>query len=120
MTNGNSDRMWNGITAGAILLALAIGIVLFAVTGDILDTVFAIILIFGLYLAISSRFRNNKEEGYGPSDSDVTVVAGILLAGVGGAGLAHSITGNVLITVAIVIVIVAVVGIMMAVKNKDV
>lgn len=120
MTNDNSGRMWNGITAGAILLAVVLGIVLYVVTGDAFDAVFAMILVFGLYLAISSRFRNKDEEGYGPSDADVVAVAGILLAGIGVAGFAHSLTGNVLITVAVIIAIVAVVGILMAVKNRNV
>lgn len=116
----NNERMWNGITAGAILLAIAIGIVLYVVTGNVFDTVFSILMVFGAYLAVSSRFRNLDDDGYGPSEGDVTMVAGVLLAGVGAAGFAHSLTGDVMITVAVIIAIVAIVGIMMAVKNRNV
>ena len=47
------------------------------------------------------------------------MVGGIILAGIGIAGLVQSYTGNVLITVAVFIAIIAITGIVMAVKNRN-
>jgi uncharacterized protein HemY len=47
------------------------------------------------------------------------MVGGIILAGIGAAGLVQTYTGNVLITVAVFIAIIAITGIVMAIKNRN-
>ena len=47
------------------------------------------------------------------------MAAGAVLAGIGLAGFAYSFTENVLVTVAVLIIVLAVVGITMAIKNRN-
>lgn len=117
---GLNSRTLNAIGAGVLLLAIALGIVLYTVTGDVFDALWTILIVFGVYMGASSALRGRNTDSFGPSEADVTVVGGTLLAGIGLAGLVYSMTGEVLYTVAIIIVIVAVVGIIMAIKNRNV
>ena len=117
---GLNSRTLNAIGAGVLLLAIALGIVLYTVTGDVFDALWTILIVFGVYMGASSVFRGRNTDSFGPSEADVTVVGGTLLAGIGLAGLVYSMTGEVLYTVVIIIVIVAVVGIIMAIKNRNV
>ncbi len=112
---------WGAITAGAFLLSIVLGIIIFLTTGQVLDVVWAVLIVFGLFLAISSVIRGagTKNTNFGSSYGDSTLVGGILLAGVGAAGLVQSYTGNVLITVAVFIAIIAITGIVMAIKNRN-
>ena len=50
----------------------------------------------------------------------MSLVGGIILAGIGVSGLVYSVTSDVLYTVVLLIVIVAVAGIIMAIKNRNV
>ena len=117
---GLNSRTLNAISAGVLLLAIALGIVLYTVTEDVFDALWTILIVFGVYMGASSVFRGKNTDNFGPSEADVTVVGGTLIAGIGLAGLVFSMTGEVLYTVAIIIVIVAVVGIIMAIKNRNV
>ena len=117
---GLNSRTLNAIGAGVLLLAIALGIVLYTVTGDVFDALWTILIVFGVYMGASSALRGRNTDNFGPSEADVTVVGGTLLAGIGLAGLVYSMTGEVLYTVVIIIVIVAVVGIIMAIKNRNV
>ena len=117
---GLNSRTLNAIGAGVLLLAIAWGIVLYTVTGDVFDALWTVLIVFGVYMGASSVLRGRNTDSFGPSEADVTVVGGTLLAGIGLAGLVYSMTGEVLYTVVIIIVIVAVVGIIMAIKNRNV
>ena len=117
---GLNSRTLNAIGAGVLLLAIALGIVLYTVTGDVFDALWTVLIVFGVYMGASSVLRGRNTDSFGPSEADVTVVGGTLLAGIGLAGLVYSMTGEVLYTVVIIIVIVAVVGIIMAIKNRNV
>lgn len=117
---GISSRTLNAISAGALLLAIALGVILYTVTEQALDAIWTILIVFGIYMAISSVLRGKNTDNFGPSEADVTIVGGTLLAGVGLAGLVYSLTNEVLYTVALIIAIVAIVGIIMAIKNRDV
>lgn len=113
-------RTWNAITAGALLLAIALGVVLYIQTRDVFDAVWTILIVFGVYMAASSVARSRDENGFGPSEADMAVVGGSLIAGIGVAGLVYSFTDEVLYTVVIIIAIVAIVGIIMSIKNRNV
>ncbi len=96
------------------------GILLYVAIGDLLSTFSAILLVYGLYIAIMSFAKKGGEDNFGPSASDAAMAAGAVLAGIGLAGFAYSFTDDVLITVAVLIIVLAVVGITMAIKNRNV
>ncbi|MBO4569302.1 MAG: hypothetical protein J5674_05055 [Candidatus Methanomethylophilaceae archaeon] len=114
-----NTRTMGAISAGVLLLAVVLGIILYVVTGDALDALWIVTIVFGIYIAATSLFKNG-ENGFGPSNGDAALVGGILLAGIGVTGLLHGFLGNVLLTVAVFIAIVAAVVIVMAVKNRKV
>ncbi len=115
-----NNRTWAAMSAAALLLSIVAGIVLYVITGDLFNVLWAVLIVFGLYLGITSLFRNGDGEGsFGPSSGDATLVGGLLIAGIGAAGIIHGYVHNVLITVAVFIAIVAVTGIVMALKNRN-
>ncbi len=115
-----STRTWNAIAAGVFLLAVALGILIYSSTGDVFDVLWTILIVFGLYVGLSSVFKDRGNDNFGPSEADVSLVGGIILAGIGVSGLVYSVTSDVLYTVVLLIVIVAVAGIIMAIKNRNV
>lgn len=122
MTDDKSinSRTMNAISAGALLLAIALAIILYWATDDLLNAFAALLIVYGVYMAASSGLRRRTESGFGPSDADASVAGGIILAGIGVTCVVWSCTGDVLPTVAVLIVIVAVTGIALAVKNRNV
>lgn len=117
---GINSRTWNAIAAGALLIAIALGIILFWYTGDLINAFSAILLVFGAYMAATSFARRGREDSFGPSDADAAMAGGLIVAGVGVTGFVWSFSGSVAVTVAVLIIIVAVVGIALAVKNRSV
>ena len=118
--NGMRPRTWSALAAGALLLAVALAIILYWATGDLLNAFAAFLIVYGVYMAASSGLRRKDETGFGPSDSDAAIAGGIILAGVGATCLVWGATGDGLPTAAVLIVIVAVAGIAMALKNRNV
>lgn len=119
-SKGISPRTWNAISLGVLLLAIAVGVILYVATGDLLDIFAAILLVYGIYVAVMSTAKKGGENNFGPSAADATLAGGAILAGVGLMCFAYSFSGNVLITIAVLIIVIAVVGIAMAVKNRNV
>lgn len=119
-SKGLNTRTWNAISVGVLLLAVALGIILFVVTDDILNTFATILLVYGLYMAVMSFAKKGGENNFGPSESDAALAAGAVIAGVGATCFAYTFSDNVYITVAVLIIVLAVVGITMAVKNRNV
>lgn len=117
---GLNPRTWSAIALGAFLISIALGLILYWATGDLLNAFAAILLVFGAYMAATSGLRNGREDSFGPSDSDAAMAGGIVLAGVGVTCFAWSFSGSVALTAAVLIIIVAVVGIAMAIKNRNV
>ena len=117
---GLKSRTWNAIGVGAFLIAVALGIILFWATGELLNAFAAILLIFGVYMAAMSFTRKGREDSFGPSDADAALAGGLILAALGIVCLIWTASGDVLITVAVFIIVVAVVGIAMALKNRNV
>ena len=117
---GINGRTWNDIAAGALLIAIALGVILYWYTGDLLNAFSAILLVFGAYMAATSFARRGREDSFGPSDTDAAMAGGLIVAGVGITGFVWSFSGSVAVTVAVLIIIVAVVGIALAVKNRSV
>ncbi len=118
-SNGMKPRTWSAISLGALLIAVAIGLILYWYTRDLLNTFGAILVIFGAYTAAVSFSRTGGEDNFGPSSADAALAGGAVAAGIGAACFVYSATGEVLLTAAAIIIVLAVVGIIMAVKNKD-
>ena len=114
-----NTKTMGAISAGVFLLAIVLGIVLYVTTGDALDALWIVIIVFGIYIAATSLFKGG-DGNFGPSNGDAALVGGVLLAGVGVTGLVNGFLNNVLLTVAVFIAIVAAVVIIMAVKNRKV
>ena len=119
-SKGMNPRTWTAISVGVLLIAIAIGIILYVVTEDILNTFATILLVYGLYMAVMSFAKKGGESNFGPSESDAALAAGAVTAGTGAACFAYSFSDSVYITVAVLIIVLAVVGIVMAVKNRNV
>ena len=51
-SKGMNPRTWTAISVGVLLIAIAIGIILYVVTEDILNTFATILLVYGLYMAV--------------------------------------------------------------------
>lgn len=117
---GLNPRTWSAIALGALLISIALGLILYWQTDSLLSAFAAILLIFGAYTAASSFARRGREDSFGPSDSDAALAGGVVIAGVGATCLVWDATREVTVTVAVLIIIVAVVGIVMAVKNRNV
>lgn len=119
-SKGLKPRTWNAIAAGVLLISIAVGLILYYYTGSLLNTFATILLVFGLYVAATSFARKGGEDNFGPSASDAAMASGAVVAGVGLTCFAYSLSGEVVITVAVLIIVLAVVGIAMAVKNRNV
>lgn len=119
-SKGISSRTWSALAVGALLIAIALGLILYWVTDDPLNTFATILLVFGIYVAATSFARKGGESNFGPDSGDAALAGGALVAGVGLTCFVYSFSDEVLITVAVLIIVVAVIGIAMAVKNRNV
>ncbi len=115
---GINPRTYNALAAGAFLLAVAFAIVLFWSTGDLITSFGALLLVFGAYIAGSSLMRDRKAD-LGPSDADAALAGGIIIAGVGATCIVWAFSNDVMITSVVFIVIIAIIGILMAIKNRN-
>ncbi len=123
MTDGSNEmkpRTWTAASVAALLIAIAIGLILFWYTEDAFNAIWAILIVFGAYMAAMSGFRPKEEEGFGPSPADATAAGGILLVGIGLAGLSYSFIGEVILTVVVLILFIALTGAFMAYKNRGI
>ena len=119
-SKGLNTRTWNAISVGVLLLAVALGIILYVVTEDILSTFATILLVYGVYMAAMSFAKKGGENNFGTSECDAALADGAGIAGIGAACFAYTFSDSVYITVAVLIIVLAVVGITMAVKNRNV
>ncbi len=115
----NSNSTWGAISGGVFLLAIALGIAIFYVTGEAWNALWTVLIVFGAFTAVSSVFRGKGTNNFGASYGDSIMVGGILLTAIGASGLVYSLTGDFIITVIVLIVIIAAIGIVMAIKNRN-
>lgn len=116
---GMNPRTWSAIALGALLISVALGLILYWYTGDLLNTFGTILLVFGIYVAATSFAKKGGEDNFGPSAADASLASGSVVAGIGVTCFVYSVTDEVLVTAAVLIIIVAVIGIVMAVKNRN-
>ncbi len=122
MTDNNEikPRTWNAFAVGALLIALALGLILYWVTKDLITAFGIILLIYGAYMALTSTKKAGGEDNFGPSEADAALAGGSILAGIGITCLIWAFTHEVVITAAVLIIIVAVVGMALAYKNRGI
>lgn len=114
------QRTWSAISAGAFLIAVALGIILFWATKQLIDAFGAFILVFGIYMIVASTSRPGKEDAFGASNADAALAGGAILAGLGIVCFIWSYTADAMITAAIFIVMIAAIGMLMAYKNRGI
>ncbi len=119
-SKGINPRTWSAIAVGVFLIALALALIIYWVTVDWLNAFATMLVVFGVYMAVASFARKGGETNFGPSASDSAFAAGAIVAGVGVTCFVYSFSDEVLITAAVLIIIVAIVGIAMAIKNRSV
>lgn len=118
--NELNPRTWNAVTIGIFLIAIALALIIYALTGSASYILCTLLLALGVIMIGMSTQKNNDNSGYGPSSKDTVTVGGVVLLALGIAGFVHIETHNLLITVAALILIIAATGILMAVKNRKV
>ncbi|MDR0309371.1 MAG: hypothetical protein LBH88_01240 [Candidatus Methanoplasma sp.] len=114
-----NNRTLSAVTLGAFLIALAVGLVIYASTdhGSMI-VLWTTMLIFGMLLFALSFMYSGESGKFGPSESSYRMVAGILVAVIGLIGMLYTFTDlSVLILVAIFIIALAAVGITVALIN---
>lgn len=115
-----NSRTWTAMNAGALLLAIAVGIIIGALTDEWVYALGSMLILYGAFGAATSGMRPGRENSFGPSDADAALALGCFLVGLGLACMVYGVMENILLTVAVVIIVVAVVGLMMTFKNKEV
>ena len=118
--NELNTRTWNAVTIGIFLIAIALALITYALTGSASYILCTLLLALGVIMIGMSTQKNNDNSGYGPSNRDTVTVGGVALLARGIAGFVHIETHNLLITVAALILIIAATGVLMAVKNRKV
>jgi hypothetical protein len=99
MDDDRSTRRYNMAASAAFIVAIVLGAAVWYYTGNFINAVFTILLVSGLYLAVSFYLRDRKERSNGPSEFGAAIMGGVLLAGIGASGFVYSFTQDVTITV---------------------
>lgn len=116
----NNGRFMAAFSAAMLLIAIAAGIAVYILTDDYLAVVWTILIVFGAFIAFSAKFRSGNQDSFGPSEADAAAAGGAIMIGIGLAGIVYSLTDEVLYTAIVLLVVFAVIGMMMAFKNRSV
>ena len=116
--SGDSDvKKWNTAAAFAFVVAIIAGI-LVAYFTEIVNGVFAILIISGGYLAVSFYIKDRNDTSGGPSEYGAAVMGGVLLAGIGACGIVFRLTDNVMITIACILAVVMLASLVMIFRYR--
>jgi len=109
----------SAVTLGLLLLSVAAGIIVWQITDEGIGVALCmILLIFGIGLFALSFLDSGVPSKFGPSESTYKLVIGIIIAVFGVAGLLNIFTDlSIWILAALVIIVVAVLGITIALTN---
>jgi len=117
MGTADDTKKWNTNTGIAFAAAIVIGIAVGLLT-DIFNAVYAILIVFGCYFAVSMYLRDESKKNGGPSAADGAIIGGILLAGIGVCGFLYYYTENVIATSVAIIVVMLIAAAIMIVRNR--
>lgn len=117
-----ANRTLSAITGAMFLVSLMVGLVLYYMTdmgaGIIL---WVILIIMGATVAVLAPLQRGRDTNFGPSETDYGLVTGILMLVIGLAGYMHMFTDlDWIAPVALIILAVAVLVIILTVKNRDI
>ncbi|MCL1811257.1 MAG: hypothetical protein FWG41_03445 [Methanomassiliicoccaceae archaeon] len=113
-----NNRTLSAVTLGSLIIALAVGLIVYVATDEWTMILWTTLLIFGIALFALSFLYPSESGKFGPSESLYRMVLGILLAVVGIVGILSVYTDlSSLILVAILLIALALVGIMAALMN---
>lgn len=115
-----NSRTWSAVTIGIVLVAVAVAVIAYVLTGNLSTVLCTLLTVLGLFLAVMAVFRDGDNSGYGPSSRDTALVGGLVVLAFGVAGMVHIHTGSLTITAAVLIIVIAVAGVVMALKNRKV
>lgn len=116
---GSAYRTRAVVTAGLFIIALAVGVVLYGVGAvGAVGFVGVVVLLAGVILAAASFTYSKKPDKFGPSEADYRLVAGVIAAVAGAVILLLDGGAEWYVALALALVVVAVLGIAMALKNN--
>ena len=97
--NENAPKKRGNFTAIVVLLAIVVGLLIYYAMPSIVVAICVPILIIGAYEIASSFSRSTQADRFGTSDSGAALFWGFLFVAIGGAGIIHSQTGNIIFAV---------------------
>ena len=105
MSNDPYVKEWNTATGSAFAIAILIGLFVGYKT-EMINAAFTMLVISGLYLAVSFYLKSRKDDSGGPSEFGAAVMGGVLLCGLGVCGFIFKLTGDVIVTVICILAVV--------------
>lgn len=116
---GSGYRTLGAVTAGGMLIALALAAILYGTeTVGVAGALGVFLLIAGIILAVASIKYSGAADKFGPSEADFRLVGGVLLAAVGAIIVIVDYGAAWYVAAAVLLIVVAVLGIAMALKNN--
>ena len=110
-------KEWNTATATVLAIGLIIGLWI-GINTSMMNLVFTILIVSGLYFAVSFHLRDD-DIGGGPSSASGAIMGGVLLAGIGICGFIHYFTSDVTITAVGIIAVMLVSSAVMIIRNRQ-
>ena len=95
------------LSFGVLVIIIAVLLVAFAPTQDWGSIISLTLMLYGLWVMVLARIRNKTPEKYGRSAFSL-LIWGILLLAIGGAWYLNILTGNILYSVVLLLVIMGV------------
>jgi hypothetical protein len=113
-----NNRTTSAVTLGLVIIALAVGLIVYYLTDSIPGGIAVTILVAGIAVASTSIGYSGTPDKYGPSDLLYRLVAGLVVAVIGVIILIYAFTDlSAIILVAIFLVAIALIGIFAAIFN---
>jgi hypothetical protein len=108
----------SAVTFGLIIIAVAVGLIVYYTTENVLGTIGVVLLIVGALLSLTALGYSAVPDKFGPSEAMYRLVAGLVAADIGLVVLLAGFTNlGAIILIAIFLIILAAVGIMTALVN---
>ena len=115
---GNKYRTREAVVAAFVLIALAFAVIVYGATDTgFVGALSAFLIVAGIGIAVMSALFDSTPDKFGPSEMIYRLVFGILLLAAGLAGLMYKFDVSTYIIVAVVIIIIAVLGLCVALVN---